>query len=123
MSTFRIDCELPDLNTIISESKKGRGQYQPYAIIKNRYTYIVAMSARKSVQRSYDKIDITIHWICRNRKKDKDNIMAGTKFILDGLVAAGIIANDGWKQIGNINHRFSVNMHNPGVEVTLEETK
>ena len=114
--------ELPDLNTIIAESKRGRGKWQPYNEMKQEHTNIVAWIAKSEIKKQLKKIDLTITWICKNRRKDKDNIMAGTKFILDGLVAAGVIENDGWKQIGDIKHKFRVDKDNPRVEVVLKET-
>ena len=115
-----IEGELPDLNTIIAESKKGRKGYQPYAIMKREYTDLVTWKAKR-IKKKYKKIDLKINWICKNKRKDKDNIMAGTKFILDGLVNAGIINNDGWKEIGDITHTFDVDKENPRVEVKIKE--
>ncbi len=114
--------ELPDLNTIIAESKRGRGKWQPYNELKQEYTNIVAWIAKSEIKKQLKKIDLTITWICPNRRKDKDNISGGgTKFILDGLVAAGIIENDGWKQIGDISHKFEVDKDNPRIEVLIKE--
>lgn len=114
--------ELPDLNTIIAESKRGRGKWQPYNEMKQEYTNIVAWIAKSEIKKQLKKIDLEITWICKNRRKDKDNISGGgIKFILDGLVAAGVIENDGWKQIGDIYHKFKVDKHNPRVEVEIRE--
>jgi Holliday junction resolvase RusA-like endonuclease len=49
--------------------------------------------------------------------------MAAQKFILDGLVRAGIIKDDSQKYINSITHRFEVDKRNPRVEVTLEEAE
>ncbi len=113
--------ELPDLNTIIEESKRGRGKWQPYNEIKQANTNKVAWIAKSKIKKKLEKINLEITWICKNKRKDKDNIMAGTKFILDGLVVAGIIENDGWKQIGDISHKFKVDKDNPRVEVEITE--
>lgn len=113
--------ELPDLNTIIKESKRGRGKWQPYNEIKQVNTNKVAWIAKSKIKKKFKKIDVEVTWICENRRKDKDNIMAGTKFILDGLVVAGVIKNDGWKQIGDISHKFKVDKDNPRVEVRIKE--
>lgn len=113
--------ELPDLNTIIKESKRGRGNWQPYNDIKQEHTERIAWIAKSKIKKRLKKIDLEIKWICKDRRKDKDNIMAGTKFILDGLVVAGIIENDGWKQIGDISHKFEVDKDNPRIEVTIKE--
>lgn len=114
--------ELPDLNTIIAESKRGRGKWQPYNEIKQEYTNIVAWIAKSEIKKQLKKIDLTITWICPNRRKDKDNIMAGgLKMILDGLVVAGVVKNDGWSEIGSINNHFEVDKDNPRVEVEIRE--
>ena len=116
--------ELPDLNTIIAESKRGRGKWQPYNEIKQEYTNIVAWIAKSEIKEKLEKIDLEITWICKNRRKDKDNIMAGgLKMILDGLVVAGVIKNDGWSEIGSINNHFEVDKDNPRVEVCITEVK
>lgn len=67
------------------------------------------------------RIDLDITWYCKNKRKDKDNIAAGIKFILDGLVKAGTIENDGWKQVNNFSHSFKVDKDNPRVEVEIKE--
>lgn len=116
-----IDGQLPDLNQIIAESKRGRGKWQPYNDMKQEHTNKVAWITKANIKEEFEKVDIVIKWVCPNRRKDKDNIMAGTKFILDGLVLAGVIKNDGWKQIGNIDHRWAIDRDNPRVEVILKE--
>lgn len=115
--------ELPGLNEIIAESKKGRGRWQPYNDMKQEHTEKVAWIARSKIKRELGKVDLNIIWHCENRRRDKDNIMAGTKFILDGLVMAGTIKNDGWRHVGNISHGFVVDKSNPRVEVLLTEIK
>ena len=114
--------ELPDLNTIIAESKKGNRNWQPYNHMKKEHTEKIAWIA-KSKRVKFEKVDVEITWICKDKRRDKDNIMAGTKFILDGLVLASVIKNDGWSQIGTINHAFEVDKNNPRIEITLHEAK
>lgn len=121
MKKIVIPGDLPDLNTIIEESKRGRGKWQPYNEIKQANTNKVAWIAKAAIKDKLEKIDLEITWICKNKRKDKDNIMAGTKFILDGLVVAGVIKNDGWKEIGDISHKFKVDKNNPRVEVEITE--
>ncbi|MNC77913.1 Endodeoxyribonuclease RusA [compost metagenome] len=68
-----------------------------------------------------ERIDVRVTWYCDTMRQDKDNISAGVKFILDGLQAAGVIKNDGWKQIGRIEHDFAIDRENPRVEVDVIE--
>jgi Holliday junction resolvase RusA-like endonuclease len=67
------------------------------------------------------KANYTFTWYCPDKRKDKDNIMSAQKFVFDALQQIGYIKNDGWKQIGDISHRFMVDKNNPRLEVELEE--
>lgn len=64
---------------------------------------------------------VTLHiiWIEPNTRRDKDNVRSGVKYILDGLVESGIIANDGWKHIVNIYDEYKVNKESPRVCVRI----
>lgn len=108
--------ELPTMNEIVSASKK---HWAKYSSMKRTYTRLVALHALKLPK--LDKVDVTITWICKNRRQDKDNITAGQKFIFDGLVEAGVLKNDGWAQIGNVIHRFEIDKEKPRVEIELNE--
>jgi Holliday junction resolvase RusA-like endonuclease len=111
---------LPGLNEI---TDAARGNRYASAKMKKEYTELVAWCAKAARLPRMEKIDLAITWYEPNKRRDKDNIMAGQKFILDGLVQAGVIANDGWKQIGDITHRFRVDKANPRIEVELIEVK
>lgn len=107
--------EFPTMNEIVAASKKHHMQY---ANMKRTYTRLVALKSRNLPK--IDKANFEITWYCKDRRKDKDNIMGGQKFIFDGLVEAGVIKNDGWAQIGDIWHRFSIDKENPRVEIRVE---
>lgn len=109
---------LPGLNEIIDAAKTT-----PYAYreMKKTYTELIAWEAKRQKIPFYDKADFTIIWFCPNKRHDKDNIMAGTKFIFDGLKEAGKIKNDGWGQIGSIEHIFGVDREKPRIEVEIRE--
>lgn len=113
---FVIPGELPDMNTII---KKSKSHYMAYSTLKKDYTALVQMSAGSLPK--VEQADFEITWCCKNKRKDKDNIIAGQKFIYDGLVKAGVLVNDGWAQIGNITNKFEVDKENPRVEVVIHE--
>lgn len=115
---FTIHGELPTMNEIIKVSKS---HHMAYANMKKDYTALVMMFATQLPKIS--KADYEMHWYCKNRRKDKDNIMAGQKFIFDGLVKAEKIKNDGWNDIGNISHKFFVDKDEPRVEVFIKELK
>jgi len=102
------------MNEIIDASKS---HWSVYRKMKEDYTNLVAWSIRDKQQKK--KVNILITWYCKDKRQDKDNVAAGVKFILDGIVQAGVLKNDGWKEIGDILHRFKVDKKNPRIEVQL----
>ncbi len=56
---------------------------------------------------------------CFEKRKDKDNISAGKKFILDGLIAAGIIPSDSWRHVGNFEDKFYIDRANPRIVISM----
>ncbi|AZO96157.1 RusA family crossover junction endodeoxyribonuclease [Halocella sp. SP3-1] len=108
--------EFPSLNEII---KKAKSHHMAYASMKKENTQLVQMIANRlpNMERVY--LDITYY--CKNRRKDPDNIAAAKKFILDGLVAAEVIPNDGWKEIDSWEEKFKVDKNNPRIEINIKE--
>jgi Holliday junction resolvase RusA-like endonuclease len=104
------------MNEIVELSKQ---HWSKYSKLKEQYTQLVALSAHKLPE--LPPADYTITWYCKNKRQDKDNIMAGQKFIFDGLMAARKLKNDGWKQVRDVTHRFEVDKDNPRVEVEIKE--
>lgn len=114
---------LPSLNEMINASKRNKYEYVK---MKDAAIKSVGWSAKQAmreeaISRTTFKCDFEITWFCPNMRKDKDNIMAGQKFIFDGLQEVGFINNDGWKQIRNVTHKFEVDKHNPRVVVEIYE--
>ena len=111
---FSIEGRLPGLNEMIEAAKSHFGAY---ASMKQTYTDMVAWLAKKLPK--YQQVSITITWYEPNEKRDPDNIMAGQKFILDGLVKAGTIPNDTRRYIKSITHIPELDRDNPRVEVEI----
>ncbi len=109
---------LPGLNEIIAAAKS---HYAKYSTEKKAYTEEVAWLAKQARLPKLEKVYLFITWFEPDRRRDPDNIMTGQKFILDGLVAAGVLPNDSQKYIAGIVHRFRVDRKNPRVEVVIED--
>lgn len=112
--TLWIKGKFPNLNDIILESRKNK---YGAANQKKTWTNLVAMTARDL--RPMTRVWIKFIWHEKNRKRDPDNIAAAKKFILDGLKDAGVLENDGWKQISGFTDCFEISK-TPGVLVELE---
>ena len=89
-----IDHQFPTLNEYI---KIERGNKYAAADVKSRETAVVKHFCIGKRQMAYP-IKITFIWHLINRRKDLDNVAFAKKFILDGLVKAGVLKND------NLNH-------------------
>lgn len=115
---IEIPGELPTLNEIIDASK---AHYQAYRRMKEEAEERIVWPAKALPKMQRIRLHIT--WHRKNRRHDPDNIIAGTKFILDSLVTARVIENDGWKEIAGISHSWKVDKHNPRVVVEIEEVE
>ena len=111
---FEIPGRLPGFNEIIEAAKRNPHEY---ARMKETCTAMVAWLAKKLP--SYEKVALVITWYEPDHRRDPDNIMAGQKFIMDGLVQAGVIPDDSQKYILGIYHGFKVDRKNPRVEVEI----
>ena len=101
----------------------ARGSRNISAAQKKLYTGIVTWSCKACKLRPIEDLsDYTIIWYCKDRRRDKDNIMSAQKYIFDGLQEAGIIKNDGWFQIGDITHKFRLD-ETERVEVEIRKAK
>lgn len=110
---------LPGLNEIIGEARAHRMRS---ARQKKSNTAAVHWSAVAATLHPVEgPVELVIHW-CekKNRKhRDPDNVAAGVKFILDGLVDARVLPDDGWDVVKAITHRFEEGVD--GVMVDIVE--
>lgn len=115
--------QLPGLNDFIFADRANR--YKG-AEIKRNAQKVVEYCARKQLRgfRPAGPVWMKYTWYERNRKRDKDNISSfGRKVIQDGLVKAGVLKNDGWKEIEGFSDRFRIDEKHPRVEVEIVEGK
>lgn len=110
--------QLPTLNEIIEEAKTHWAIYRDN---KEDFTKVVAIEAYNAKLPKMKAIKLDITYYRKNRRHDPDNIAAAKKFILDGLVAAGVLENDGWKQVRGWTEAWEVDKKNPRTEIILEE--
>ena len=68
------------------------------------------------------QVDLNYHYFEPNKKRDKDNVSAyARKVVQDSLVLAGVLDNDGWKNVHNSSDEFDVDKDMPRIEVTIVE--
>ena len=116
MTKITIPGELPSMNEIIKIAKRS-----PYAYskLKKDNTYICTLVFRKLPKMKRVRLKITYY--AKDKRKDPDNIAVAKKFILDGLVNAGVIKNDGWDEMAGWEEEFKVDKKNPRIEIEIKE--
>jgi hypothetical protein len=123
--TFFIPVVLPGLNEIIDARaryfNKGKKRVDRYQQLKKEYENLIVSCIQLAKLRPIKKGYFIFNWIEENRKRDPDNIAAARKFILDALVTAGILRNDGWSCVGGWHDSFTVKKgrQKSGVGITI----
>jgi Holliday junction resolvase RusA-like endonuclease len=119
MIRFTISGRLPGMNDFIGAMNANRWKG---ADLKRKETRRCAMAV-VGLPPIHKPVTLSIAWYEPNGRRDIDNVAAGgTKVLLDGLVSAGILPNDGRKWVRGISHTFpAIDAVNPRVEVLIEE--
>ena len=91
----------PGLNELIGENRK---HWSKGAQMKQDFTMISKVAAKRNLKPVTRPVMIGWKWYepassKNTRDRDPDNITSAKKFILDGMVAAGIIPDDNQKWI------------------------
>ena len=60
-------------------------------------------------------------WVEPDRRRDRDNITGGRKFVQDALVRCKVLQNDGWKEIIGFSDDWAVDKARPRVEIEIIE--
>lgn len=113
---FTISGKLMGLNDMTHKNRFA------YGAKKKAETSRCAMATLGKLTKITKPICITVTWYEPNAKRDIDNVAAGVKFILDGLVASGKLENDTRYWVRGITHVFpEIDPRNPRVEIEITE--
>lgn len=110
--------KVPSLNKFVNAQRVNR---YAGAKMKRDATRICELFIRKAMKNGFEVKNkptrLKFTWFCKNRREDPDNIQFKKKFILDGAVNAGLLENDGWRQIKGFEDTFEVDKDNVRVEI------
>jgi Holliday junction resolvase RusA-like endonuclease len=88
------------------------------------YKLVIAEAKRQIRHKLKSPVRMRYKWYEKDRRRDKDNISGyGRKVIQDGLVKAGVLLDDGWKDIDSFSDEFAVDKQRPRVEIEIEESE
>lgn len=119
--SFFVPGPLPSLNEMIAAAKGYNGRGFAYSKMKQEWTDLVVECALKAGLQPMETALVRCRWQEKNTRRDLDNVRAGVKFILDGLVKAEILPSDTQKAVWEIHDVIAVVKDNPGVSVELSE--
>lgn len=112
MTELHIDYRLPGYN---DHENKARSHWSKAAEEKKTHTEaIMWLCKAQKLQPINGKVDIDILWGMKNDCRDPDNVYSAQKYLLDGLVLAGILEGDTKRYIGRITHD-----HDDGTSITV----
>jgi Holliday junction resolvase RusA-like endonuclease len=118
---FFIEGQLPGFNEFINAAK-GKFGAERYTKLKQvtekTITYFIR---QKKIKPCTKPVHVRVIWGEPNRKRDRDNVVATVKCIMDALRSTGILRNDTWKWVLSLEQTVALDSEFPGVLVTLEE--
>lgn len=114
---YFLPIKFPSLNEFISAMNRNRHVGNA---MKQEFTDEVAW-ASKMLRPITSPVHITFIYQEANRKRDPDNITFAKKFILDGLVKAGVLPNDTQAWVEGFTETWRVVPDDVGVEVKIVE--
>lgn len=122
--TLWIPGPLPGMNEIVGAAKGFGGRGYGYSKMKKLWTDTVKLRALAAKLPKMKRVRLHFSWVEKNQRRDPENIAAAKKFILDGLVEARIIPDDGWSEISGWTDSFVVVSEmdpSPGVWIRFED--
>lgn len=122
IQTFFIEGTLPGYNEFINAAKSGQYGARKYTQLKAQTEEIISYYIRQNkIKPCMKPVHVRVIWNEPNKKRDRDNIMATIKSVLDSLRLTGTIRNDTWKWVTRITQTVVCDPEFPGVRVWLEE--
>jgi hypothetical protein len=109
--------KFPDLNDY---QRACRAHWSKGHAMKKEWTETVIREALAAKLKPMEKAHISITWIEKDERRDPDNIIFAKKFLFDGLVKAGVLSGDRWKNIDGITEDWKTGARYE-VIVVLEE--
>ena len=114
-----IEGRFPSLNEYVDAERANRFTG---ARMKRRETERVRAAAlEQGVPRFADPVTVRFLWIEPNRRRDLDNVAFAKKFVLDGLVAAGVLPGGGQRHVVGFTDAFEVDPARPRVMVEVRD--
>ena len=116
--SFYIPFRLPSLNEYVLANRSNR---YSGASMKKRYEDDIRLCIRSAnLPKITGKVFVAFTWFEKTRRRDNDNVAFAKKFILDALVAEGVLIDDSCKYIDGFRDCFIYGAEKDGVGVSID---
>ncbi|MDI9600114.1 MAG: hypothetical protein QM323_11595 [Acidobacteriota bacterium] len=116
--SFSIPGSLPSLNQY---TQACRSDARVGARLKRQVEAIVKVAAATQCPPAFSgPVFLTFAWHESSRRRDLDNVAFAKKFVLDALVALGVLPDDGRRYVTGFADEFHLDRRDPRVVVTIE---
>ena len=117
IARMAIPGRMPGLNDYVRAERASR---YAAARMKGQQTERAGIAAaEQGMPRFSGPVEVAFTWVERDRRRDMDNVAFAKKFILDGLVWAGVIPDDTPRYVTGLADRFAYDAERPRIEVEV----
>lgn len=118
-AAFTIEGPMPSLNEYVAAERSNR---YLGSRMKRRETERARLAAvSQGMPHFVGPVTVRFLWVERNRRRDLDNVAFAKKFILDGLVSAGVLDGDGQRFVVGLLDVFEHDPTRPRVFVEVRD--
>ena len=104
MSRVEINMKFPSLNDYVDANRANR-QYGAKMKRELETGICYFIKRMKKIKRP---VELHFRWIEKDTRRDPDNIAFAKKFILDAMIKAGKLPDDGWKWVRGLSDSFEI---------------
>lgn len=116
-SSPKFERTFPSFNEYVNKNRSG---WRAGADMKEDYTKLVCYEAKgQRVPIWRRPVKILFNWYEEDTRRDLDNVFSAKKFILDGLIEAGVIPDDSQKYVRGLRDEIFIDPKAPRVEVEI----
>lgn len=108
---------MPGLNDYVRAERANR--YAASTMKKQQTERAGIAAIEQGMPKFSCPVEIAFTWVEENRRRDMDNVAFAKKFILDGLVRAGVIKDDTPRYVAGLSDRFAYDKQHPRIEVEV----
>lgn len=116
---FTIEGRFPSLGDYVAAERRGR---LAGASMRRREAERARLAAAAAGVPAFSgRVTVRLLWVEPSRRRDPDEIAFAKKFVLDGMVAAGVIEGDGQSRVVGLQDTFAVDPARPRVVVEVRD--